>query len=194
MHNANRPYQEQYQSLAFIPRTSDALFHLFQHFKQIRHDVANAHKLNTSELELLLILDHTEEDLSIKHISQRMMLCSQAITKISRSLNKSELVKFEKSSEDRRVTFVKLTQAGLNVVAEERHAREEALKEAINALADKEGHQSDGEVNDRPSETHESADLERATQAYAGGGGAFSPSFLADSLSQIASHITKTNL
>ncbi|MFW5659597.1 MAG: MarR family winged helix-turn-helix transcriptional regulator [Bacteroidota bacterium] len=156
--------------------------------------MANAHQLNSSELELLLILAHTEEDLSIKHISQRMMLCSQAITKISRSLHNSELVKFEKSSEDRRVTFVKLTPQGLDVVAEERRAREQALQEAINALADQEGRQSDGEAVHRPSETHESIDLERATQAYVGGGGAFSPSFLADSLSQIASHITKTNL
>ena len=194
MYNTDRPYQKQDQSLAFIPRTSDALFHLFQHFKQIRHDVANAHQLNSSELELLLILAHSEEDLSIKHISQRMMLCSQAITKISRSLSKSELVKFEKSTEDRRVTYVKLTQNGLAVVSEERQARELALREAINALAEKEGHHENGEVDDRPSETHESADLQRVTEAYAGGGGSFSPSFLADSLSLIASHMTKTNL
>ena len=181
-----------------IPRTSDALFHLFQHFKQIRYAVSEEEGLNSSELELLLILAHAKDNCSIKFISEQMHLCSQAITKISRALEKRELVYFEKSTQDRRVTFVKLSDSGQVVVQRERLAREKALQHAIAKMEDTHFGQADHENETRETASaigeSQQSELDKANEAIHQSGGAFSPSFLADSLSIIAEHIGKTSI
>lgn len=96
-----------------------------------KHNIARRSGLNTSELEVLVSLYHASDPLSIKHLSNDLMLCSQAITKICKNLQALGLIESRKSSIDRRITWVELSARGAVIAKEEKEYREGFLKQVL---------------------------------------------------------------
>lgn len=107
------------------------LFKIITDVKRVRHRIARDTGLNLSEFELLCILFNSREPLSIKEASSELLLCSQAVTKIAKSLNAKGLLVYEKSDADRRVTQLKLTREGRQIAEREAAARQRFVDEAL---------------------------------------------------------------
>lgn len=102
--------------------------------KVIRHTVAEQTKLNTSEFELLQHIYYATEPQSVKALSNKMLLCSQAITKIARTLDTEGCLVHKKSTGDRRVTFLYLTDRGKALVEQEERLRDFVIQACTQQL------------------------------------------------------------
>ncbi len=117
---------------------ASALFEIGHSLKKIKHQLAKQAELNASEFELLLILANSEEAVSIKLAAEKLLLCSQAVTKISKSLERKEFISFEKSQQDRRVTHLSLTPSGQVLTTQEKTLRQLIVNEALQKATDEE--------------------------------------------------------
>jgi DNA-binding MarR family transcriptional regulator len=105
-----------------------ALYGIGEAVKKLRYELAKQEDLNTSEYDLLVHIYQSEDEMSIKHSSYRLLLCSQAITKISRTLESRGFITLDKSEHDRRVTYLRLTPEGKRVAKYEEEMREQLIK------------------------------------------------------------------
>lgn len=80
--------------------------------QQVRFRLAKASGLNTSEFEVLTTLLYYDRPMNVKELAQELMLCSQAVTKITKRLNSLHLISLNKSEQDRRATMVDLLEKG----------------------------------------------------------------------------------
>jgi DNA-binding MarR family transcriptional regulator len=117
-----------------ITQLDQSLQTLHRYARQIRHDFANRTGLNYTEFELLAVLNEYDRPMSVKEVSKELFLCSQAVTKISKFLLSVNLIVVEKSKEDKRVTFLSLTDSGRSIAAREQNARESVLQKCLVAI------------------------------------------------------------
>lgn len=120
--------------MALRTSIAQSIANIQRDFRVVKHRLAREAGLNTSEYELLLTLHALESSLSIKELSNHLLLCSQAITKIAKNLETKDLVTSAKSTHDRRVTYIQLTDKGLSLAEREQSFRESAIAEIIEDL------------------------------------------------------------
>lgn len=107
---------------------------IHQHMRWIRHQFANRTGLNYTEFELLAVLNEQGRPMSVKEVSRELFLCSQAVTKISKFLLSANLIVVEKSKEDKRVTFLQLTEPGRSLAESERQTRTSVLSKSLTSI------------------------------------------------------------
>src|SRR4051812_48874575 len=107
-----------------IQNLATTIKHFNDAIRLAKYNMAKQYGLNTSEFEVLISLYHVGEPLSIKQLSSELLLCSQAITKICKNLQKLDMVECKKSSLDRRLTKAELTATGNKVARTEKEYRE----------------------------------------------------------------------
>lgn len=101
------------------PAATHALMTLAHHLRHLRHRMARQAGLNYTEYELLANLHHQQRPMSVKEMSQSLFLCSQAVTKITKSLIKRGFVLTHKSETDKRITYITPTAAATTLTEEE---------------------------------------------------------------------------
>jgi MarR family transcriptional regulator, 2-MHQ and catechol-resistance regulon repressor len=116
------------EALEILNRSLTDVHHLV---RKIRYELANENGLNSSEFELLALLHSNSKPKSIKDVSCNMLLCSQAITKIAKSLMAKGLLTTQKSPADKRVTYLLLTSRGEMIADREQMLREFLLLSLI---------------------------------------------------------------
>lgn len=104
---------------------------IYQLIRKIRFELAAENNLNCSEFELLAYLYTNSNPRSIKEVSRNLLLCSQAITKIAKSLIREGLVNTEKNDDDKRVTYLMLTDKGKLLASREHQLREHLIRTII---------------------------------------------------------------
>jgi DNA-binding MarR family transcriptional regulator len=107
------------------------LRNLHDSIRLAKYNMAKQYGLNTSEFEVLVSLYQSSEPLSIKQLSNELLLCSQAITKICKNLQSLGLVDSSKSSIDRRITRVELTAAGNRIASVEDDYRRKLISNGL---------------------------------------------------------------
>jgi MarR family 2-MHQ and catechol resistance regulon transcriptional repressor len=117
---------------------TNALYSINRDFRIVKYNMAREAGLNTSEYEFLISLLHSEKTLSIKELSNELLLCSQAITKISKHLEKLGLIESEKSTKDRRITYINLSKEGKDLANREARYRNKLISQFTEDLSDKE--------------------------------------------------------
>lgn len=115
---------------------SHACFDLNYRIRKIKYLIARSEGLNSSEYEVLSYLFHSGEKRSIKEVSKFLLLCSQAVTKITKKLVQEQYIELEKSSTDRRVTYLVLTTKG-EALARTEESQKLALFAELERYADK---------------------------------------------------------
>jgi DNA-binding MarR family transcriptional regulator len=101
---------------------------IYQLIRKIRFELAAETNMNCSEFELLAYLYTNNHPCSIKEVSRNLLLCSQAITKIAKSLIRKGLVTTEKNEDDKRVTYLLLTDKGKLLASREHQLREHLIR------------------------------------------------------------------
>ncbi|MBX3102898.1 MAG: winged helix DNA-binding protein [Bacteroidetes bacterium] len=113
---------------------SKACFDINYKIRQIKYVISRDAGLSTSEYEVLSYLRQVNDRRAIKDVSQYLLLCSQAVTKIAKRLLQLEYISMEKSAADRRVTFLTLTSKG-QALAEEEDRQKAAIFQEITQYA-----------------------------------------------------------
>jgi|NOAtaT_6_FD_contig_21_4946238_length_581_multi_4_in_0_out_0_1 DNA-binding MarR family transcriptional regulator len=108
---------------------SKACFDINYKIRQIKHVISRDAGLSTSEYEVISYLHQVDERRAIKDVSQYLLLCSQAVTKIAKRLLQLEYIAMEKSTEDRRVTYLTLTSKGQSLAEDEASQKEAIFQE-----------------------------------------------------------------
>lgn len=99
--------------------TRHALVAVCHQMRALRHRMAAQAGLNVSEYDLLAALHHAQRPMSVKELSQSLFLCSQAITKITKSLCRHGYLLTYKSATDRRITYVSPTELAHKLTIQE---------------------------------------------------------------------------
>ena len=87
--------------------------------------------LNPTEYELLYTLFVHQRSMSVKELSAEMFLSSQAITKITKNLILLNYLESNKSSTDKRVTFITLSKLGFISMQKGEIVRDQMIKTVI---------------------------------------------------------------
>lgn len=99
--------------------------------QQVRFRLAKAAGLNTSEFEVLTTLFLHGRAMNVKELAAELMLCSQAITKITKRLRTLEMISLGKSELDRRATMVDLLAKGRRLAKWDSEVRQRLFEEAL---------------------------------------------------------------
>ena len=106
-----RPFDSPQQEVTIsVLRTNDLLQHRFGR-------LFREHGLTQPQFNILRILRGAGEKLPALEIARRMITIVPAITRLIDALEKQDLVRRERSTEDRRVVHVTITPAGKKVLA-----------------------------------------------------------------------------
>ncbi|MDX2062833.1 MAG: MarR family transcriptional regulator [Bacteroidia bacterium] len=114
--------------VAEITRSCHGLSKAEQH---VRYRLARAKGLNTSEFELLTTLFHYNRPMNVKELAEELMLCSQAVTKITKRLQGLDMISLAKSEQDRRATMVDLREKGREIAEWETQIRQRLFAHAL---------------------------------------------------------------
>lgn len=90
--------------------------------------------LNPTEYELLYTLFVHQRSMSVKELSAEMFLSSQAITKITKNLILLNYLESNKSSTDKRVTFITLSKLGFISMQKGEIVRDQMIKTVIQSI------------------------------------------------------------
>jgi DNA-binding MarR family transcriptional regulator len=99
--------------------------------QQIRYRLARAAGLNNSEFELLTTLHHYGRPMNVKELAEELLLCSQAITKITKRLQSLNMISLGKSEQDRRATMVDLMPKGSEIAVWDAEIRQRLFEHAL---------------------------------------------------------------
>ncbi|MCG7342689.1 MarR family transcriptional regulator [Sporosarcina sp. ACRSL] len=94
-------------------------------------------KLNPTEFAVLELLYHKGRQ-PIQKIGQKILLSSGSMTYVVDKLEKKGLLERVFCKEDKRVTFMSITEAGKELIEEIFPTHEEKIKELMSALSDSE--------------------------------------------------------
>lgn len=103
------------------------------HAKANKLAMAKEYGLNNSEFEFIITVYYAEGALTVKDLSERLMLCSQAVTKIAKNLQQMGYIQTRKMQHDRRMTWIQLTERGSAVGQRDEASNEDQLRRALAA-------------------------------------------------------------
>jgi DNA-binding MarR family transcriptional regulator len=99
--------------------------------QQVRFRLSRSKGLNTSEFELITTIFHHGRPMNVKELAEELMLCSQAVTKITKRLQSLSMISLAKSEQDRRSTMVDLLEKGREIAEWDAQVRQGLFEHAL---------------------------------------------------------------
>jgi len=123
---------------AEVDQILEAIFYLYMEGRRLTKEYARRANLTSPQLTVIKILE-TFGDLSLTELSERIRAQNSTVTGIIDRMEREGLVVRERSKEDRRVVFIRLTPKGAQLAREIPVEPMEILRKAILALSKDEG-------------------------------------------------------
>ncbi len=123
---------------ADVDQILEAIFYLYTEGRRLTKEYARRANLTSPQLTVLKILE-TFGDLSLSELSERIRAQNSTVTGIIDRMEREGLVGRERSKEDRRVVYIRLTAKGAQLAREIPVEPMEILRQAILGLSKEEG-------------------------------------------------------
>ena len=123
---------------AEVDQILEAIFYLYMEGRRLTKEYARRANLTSPQLTVIKILE-TFGDLSLTELSERIRAQNSTVTGIIDRMEREGLVARERSKEDRRVVFIRLTPKGAQLAREIPVEPMEILRQAIIGLSKEEG-------------------------------------------------------
>jgi len=110
-------------------------------FKNLYSDFLNTFGISSPQFNILRILRGAKDWLAMTTVKERMVEKSPNVTRLADKLIEKKLIERKRSETDRRVVFVKITDAGLNLLKRIDDAEFNGHSEFFNAITPEEAKQ-----------------------------------------------------
>lgn len=119
---------------ADVDRILEAIIYLYTESRRITKEAARRANLTGPQLTVVKILE-TFGDLSLSDLSDRIRAQNSTVTGIIDRMEREDLVLRERSKEDRRVVYIRLTEKGARIAREIAVEPMEILRAALVSLS-----------------------------------------------------------
>jgi DNA-binding MarR family transcriptional regulator len=117
-----------------VDRILEAIFYLYTESRRITKEAARRASLTGPQLTVIKILE-TFGDLSLSELSDRIRAQNSTVTGIIDRMEREDLVVRARSTEDRRVVYIRLTEKGERLAREMPVEPMEILRNALASLS-----------------------------------------------------------